>query len=26
LKLQSTTPQWRPTMNNRGLQTLPVTF
>jgi cytochrome P450 len=26
LKLQSETPQWRPTMNNRGLQTLPVTF
>ncbi len=26
LKLVSTTPQWRPTMNNRGLQTLPVTF
>ncbi len=26
LKLQSTTPRWRPTMNNRGLQTLPVTF
>jgi cytochrome P450 len=26
LKLHSTTPQWRPTMNNRGLQTLPVTF
>jgi cytochrome P450 len=26
LKLQSTTPHWRPTMNNRGLQTLPVTF
>jgi len=26
LNLQSTTPQWRPTMNNRCLQTLPVTF
>jgi cytochrome P450 len=26
LKLVSPTPQWRPTMNNRGLQTLPVTF
>src|SRR5438034_4412672 len=26
LKLQSETPHWRPTMNNRGLQTLPVTF
>jgi cytochrome P450 len=26
LKLQSDTPHWRPTMNNRGLQTLPVTF
>jgi pimeloyl-[acyl-carrier protein] synthase len=26
LRLQSETPQWRPTMNNRGLQTLPVTF
>ncbi len=26
LKLRSETPQWRPTMNNRGLQTLPVTF
>jgi pimeloyl-[acyl-carrier protein] synthase len=26
LKLQSTIPQWRPTMNNRGLSTLPVTF
>src|SRR5207253_9994770 len=26
LQLKSTTPHWRPTMNNRGLQTLPVTF
>jgi cytochrome P450 len=26
LKLQSDTPHWRPTMNNRGLQTLRVTF
>jgi cytochrome P450 len=26
LKLRSSAPQWRPTMNNRGLQTLPVTF
>ena len=26
LKLESTTPHWRPTMNNRGLQTLRVTF
>jgi cytochrome P450 len=26
LKLRSTTAHWRPTMNNRGLQTLPVTF
>lgn len=26
LRLVSETPRWRPTMNNRGLQTLPVTF
>ncbi len=26
LKLESATPHWRPTMNNRGLQTLRVTF
>jgi pimeloyl-[acyl-carrier protein] synthase len=26
LKLESEIPRWRPTMNNRGLQTLPVAF
>jgi cytochrome P450 len=26
MKLKSEIPHWRPTMNNRGLQTLPVTF